>query len=366
MNSNRPPTPAESPDDLERVAREAGEWRARQDAGIALADEREFARWLEADERHVAVFSEMDATWRLLDRANEISPATLGVTRGTPSSAASRTKVSPRTLFLLALPLAAAAMVAFLFLLKPAPSDAPTPAQTFTQVANADGTALKRVDLPDGSIVRLKADSAIVVNYTTDERRVRLVRGEAHFTVAKVATPFVVAARGVDVRAVGTAFNVRRNEDAIEVLVTEGKVGLEKTETRESLLPARAELRGASAMLIPVLAAGERATVAMDFEHELPAEKATIASVTEAEIQQTLAWQDQRIAFEDASLAEIVAQFNRFNQHQLVIADATLARLRIGGSFRADDPDTFVHLIETRDGLVAERRGTETVLRRVK
>jgi transmembrane sensor len=49
--------------------------------------------------------------------------------------------------------------------------------------------------------------------------------GEAHFFVEKdPQRPFVVNAAGIDVRAVGTAFNVRIDPAAVEVLVTEGRV----------------------------------------------------------------------------------------------------------------------------------------------
>jgi transmembrane sensor len=55
-----------------------------------------------------------------------------------------------------------------------------------------------------------------------------LERGEAHFQVAKnPARPFVVVARGVEIRAVGTAFSVGLESTRVEVLVTEGQVAVE-------------------------------------------------------------------------------------------------------------------------------------------
>ncbi len=87
----------------------------------------------------------------------------------------------------------------------------------------------QRVTLADGSVAELNASSEIKVNYTPADRRVQLVRGEAHFTVAKnKERPFWVQAGTVKVRAVGTAFDVRITEREIDVLVTEGKVTLAK------------------------------------------------------------------------------------------------------------------------------------------
>ena len=75
--------------------------------------------------------------------------------------------------------------------------------------------------LHDGSIVELNKGAQISIRYSGDERRVDLLSGEAYFEVAKNPDrPFIVSARGIDVKAVGTAFNVRLHNDSLEVLVT--------------------------------------------------------------------------------------------------------------------------------------------------
>ena len=78
---------------------------------------------------------------------------------------------------------------------------------------------------------------------------------------------------------------------------------------------------------------------------------------------EALAWQQRTLAFEAAPLAEIVAEFNRYNRQQFVVADAALAGLRFGGSFRADDPDGFLVLLAATAQVAVETRGNETVLR---
>ena len=118
--------------------------------------------------------------------------------------------------------------------------------------------ALQKLDLPDGSVALLNTDSAIDTAFTATERRVRIVRGEVFFTVAKdAARPFVVTAGTVAVRAVGTAFNVQRHHGSVEVLVTEGRVRVTDAADGRSLLPKRET----EAVEPPLLAAGERAVV---------------------------------------------------------------------------------------------------------
>jgi transmembrane sensor len=49
--------------------------------------------------------------------------------------------------------------------------------------------------------------------------------------------------------------------------------------------------------------------------------------------------------FRDQSLADAVAEFNRYNDRQIVIEDPKVAALRIEGNFRATNVDAFVRLL---------------------
>jgi transmembrane sensor len=219
---------------------------------------------------------------------------------------------------------------------------------------------LDQLALPDGSIVRINTDSRVEVAYSAGERRVRLVRGEAYFTVAKDATrPFVVDAAGVAVRAVGTAFNVRLRPAGVDVLVTEGTVRVSD--------PVRATglARPAPPVVapgLPLLKAGERLIISVGEGSGEPVVPVAPVVVPAAEMARALAWQDQRIDVVAVPLAELVTEFNRYNSQKLVVADAALGERRFGGSFRVDAPETFARLLETRFGLRVERRGQVIVI----
>jgi transmembrane sensor len=186
---------------------------------------------------------------------------------------------------------------------------------------------------------------------------VSLTRGEAHFTVAKNRErPFIVSAAGVDVRVVGTVFNVRLRSEAVDVLVTEGKVRVGSTadiSERAAVLP--------SATLHSELGAGQKLSIGRPSQAApLPTSPVELSA---AEIKQTLAWQTRRLDFDSAPLSDIVAEINRYNWHQLVIADPRLNAQRFGGSFPAGDHETFVRMLEANFGVVAERAEGETRLR---
>jgi transmembrane sensor len=220
----------------------------------------------------------------------------------------------------------------------------------------------RKLELPDGSTVRLNTDSSIGIAFSAGERRVRLRRGEAHFTVAKnPARPFFVEAGGIAVRAVGTAFNVRLRTAGVEVLVTEGKVRVSDPARAASLAGPESPV---AAPEMPLVNAGERMVIpAVGWPAELVTPVAAMA-VPAAEIERALAWQDQRIDVVAVPLAELVAEFNRYNGQKLVVEDAALGERRFGGSFRVDAPETFARLLETRFGLRVERRGQVIVISR--
>jgi transmembrane sensor len=218
----------------------------------------------------------------------------------------------------------------------------------------------RELALPDGSTVRLNTDSTIEIAFAAGERRVRLRRGEAHFTVAKdSAWPFFVEAGGIAVRAVGTAFNVRLRTGGVEVLVTEGKVRV--SDPVRATGPAKPEIPGAAPDL-PLLNAGERMLIPVAGSPAEPVTPVAPVLVPAAEIERALAWQDQRIEVVAVPLAELVAEFNRYNGRRLVVEDAGLGARRFGGSFRVDAPETFARLLETRFGLRVERRGEVIVI----
>jgi len=79
--------------------------------------------------------------------------------------------------------------------------------------------------LEDGSVVELNHGAEIATHFTPTERRVTLLRGEVTFQVAKESKkPFIVAVGDVQMRALGTRFNVRCDTQEVQVTVLEGKV----------------------------------------------------------------------------------------------------------------------------------------------
>jgi transmembrane sensor len=351
MNS---PTPSR-PHDHEAIEATAAAWLAERDDGFTPQQQAQFERWRQADRRHAAAVDRLEQTWTALKQLREYRPEALV---HPDRDLLARPRTRKVVLFpALVTALAAAAVIALAavwFWPRATPASAVQPDHFATTTGG-----YQRTTLTDGSVVELNASSEVRVHYTAAERRVQLVRGEANFTVAKNRErPFWVEAGTVAVRAVGTAFNVRMDARAVEVLVTEGKVQVDRTAVAGAAVPA-----AQSVVAIPVLSAGQRATVLL-LPDAVAAPAPQVELVAPEVMREALAWQGPRLVFSDTPLSEVVAQFNRRNQVQLVLGDAELGALPVGGSFRAENVEAFVRLLASDADIAVTRDGPDRIVLR--
>ncbi len=341
--------------DGERRADEAAGWVLRHDRGLTAAEQDAFSQWLAADPRHGAELARFRRHWHRLEPLADWRPE--HSVQPNPDLLAPSAQPGRRWRGWSLIGLAAAAAVAVLVWRHPREAQTREQGSAQRAPAVAEAAVLRRV-LEDGTVVELNRGAVLTEHFTSAERRVRLAAGEAHFTVTKnPARPFIVAAQGMDVRAVGTAFNVRLDAAVVEVLVTEGRVQV------DDVRPGPAVSAEPKAAVVPLLEAGQRAVVSLVPQ----ADPVRIAVLTAGEIERVLAWQHRMLEFNAVSLAEVVTEFNRRNTVQLVVVDPELAAVRITTAFRSDNVDGFVRLLELGFGAHAERRGqTEVVLRKAR
>lgn len=178
----------------------------------------------------------------------------------------------------------------------------------------------RRVPLQDKSIASINSGSQIEVSFTRHQRRIDLRKGEAWFEVAKdKSKPFIVAAGDALIRAVGTAFSVRRLAAGSEVLVTEGTV---EVWSREGTAARR------------LVTAGEHAFLAEDA-------KAIPVTRQPDEVNRRLAWREGKLVLTRQTLGEAVADFNRYSVRTIVIVDPALQEQRLIGQYQLDAPELF-------------------------
>jgi transmembrane sensor len=202
--------------------------------------------------------------------------------------------------------------------------------------------AVSTVPLPDGSRITLNTNSEIHVALSPKQRRIELDHGEAFFEVAHDATrPFIVEIADKRVVAVGTKFSIRREDKDIQVLVTEGRVRIERiandTKPPQTQLAAGSEARTSQTAVL-------------------------VDQPSSADIDQWLSWRTGYVKFRDVALADAVADFNRYSTRKIVIDDPQVAALRVGGNFRSDNVDAFIALIQSSFPVHVEQQSDRIVL----
>ena len=196
----------------------AAAWVARMDdpATWTAADEAALQAWLAADPRRHGLLLQVQAAWELPGTVTP--PAEAEAVNGAPDDdaiepAKDRGTWARRGVLggLVAAGIAGAAATRLVLA---------NGAQYVTRLGE-----IRRVPLDDGSVMTINSDTTLKVNLGRHAREVELDQGEAWFEVAKDAQrPFVVASGPVRAQAIGTAFSVRKREEGVEILVTEGVV----------------------------------------------------------------------------------------------------------------------------------------------
>lgn len=304
----------------EEIRQEAARWITERDASLLTPeDEKALSAWLDADPLHAAAFARVERSWAMLGSA--------------PVKAAIRRRSTVLSFHLSARPrqwLGGAIAACLALVIVGTVQDWPTRLRADAMTAIGEQ---RTVPLADGSIVRLNTGSAIRIDYRGDRRIVHLLKGEAAFTVAADRVrPFTVEAGDGATTALGTRFIVRRDGADTDVTVTEHRVRVawsaETTPAQGAIVSEGQAVRyGAGGLL----------------------ESHT------ADIEAAGAWTRGRLVFVDRSLAEVVAELNRYHPGYIRVVGATLAQRRFSGVFPVADPIGALDTIQRSLGIGSTR-----------
>ena len=240
----------------------------------------------------------------------------------------------------------------------------------YTQFRNTFTTGVgeeRTIPLADGSTIELNSNSRVRLDFSQAVRGVELLKGQALFHVAKNHDrPFIVRTNNIQVRAVGTQFDVYRNQAATTVTVVEGTVAVlpaghessgEIGKPSGTVLPASsptpATSSGANEML---LMAGEQVTLA-------PAAAAAPKPI-KADVTAATSWAQHKLVFKGASLENVAEEFNRYNKRHLVIHDREISSLKVTGIFSSTDPSSLIRFLEARSDIAVSESGNQILVSR--
>ncbi|MEM1412948.1 MAG: FecR domain-containing protein [Pseudomonadota bacterium] len=320
------------PDERAAMLREAHEWRYRlQDPALSDADREAFERWRSADPRHedlydhAVTFHHALGTLTHNDLDHDVLRPSLRE-RLAELKARLRRWAGRDQFGLAAVGTAMVLAVVSLTLFSGA----------FSRLGGGEGavvsasheTALgetRRIVLDDGSVLTLGAASRVETVFSGQERSAQLLAGSAFFEVRpQPERPFRVEAGDLQLRVVGTVFDVTRSSEVTRVAVAEGEVAVSfpthiagqrsRLRTSESLTMGQQVAASADTGLSPVR----------------PINPAAIG-----------AWRKDRLFYDGARLSEMVADANRYSNARVVIEGdvATIGNYQVRGSFNARDID---------------------------
>lgn len=316
---------AAAPAYTQKQLKQAIEWFVKLQAETCPPEQRQrFQQWLAKHPAHPAAYAQAQGIWSGLDTLKGLDLPALKIARSAKVNAW-RNKAASAALCLLLGGILSTGYLQY---------NAETVYYT-TQLGER-----RTIELADHSQITLNTNTRISVKISLFQRQVTLTQGEAMFTVQhERLCPFSVQANTLQIRDIGTRFNVKLHPERINVAVLEGEVELDD---------------GRSVRHQP-LTAGKQ--VVYTFNHGL---KQTQALETE----QVTAWQQGHLVFKRTPLREVVAELERYHPVQFVLADTKLANETLSGTFDSDDLEPFLHALETILPVHAKRKGQQIMLRR--
>lgn len=188
------------------------------------------------------------------------------------------------------------------------------------------------LQLSDGSKIQLNTDTKVTIAMHLRSRRISLDQGEATFHVAhswwhqylpRAERPFTVQAGDIQIRDIGTVFNVRLTpENQTHVTVVEGRVLVSENNNIQN--PKHIELKTGQAIY---------------------SKNGALQQIQHVDPQQITAWQQGRIYFYNQTLTEVFHELNRYGQLPVTIKDQKTALIRISAQVDIYHREQFIQLL---------------------
>ncbi len=187
---------------------------------------------------------------------------------------------------------------------------------------------IKIVRLDDNSVIKLNTRTTLTVDYDQDLRRIILSDGQATFSVAKnPLRPFVVSTGIGKITAIGTEFDILKEQGEIQINLIEGKIRVAKDVTEQTSTSENPavimEATNMKASYVAVSADG-------------------ISEVEERDPIHAIAWQQRKIVFDGKTLSYVIKELNRYSARPIILGDISQKDELITAIFPTDVPAALV------------------------
>lgn len=189
----------------------------------------------------------------------------------------------------------------------------------------------RKVELADGSIVHLGAESAISVAYDKNSRNVELLAGQAFFSVHRdAARPFRVRFGEAETVVLGTRFEVSMTSRGAAVAVSDGSVLVRFPDNRSGQQDAQSRLTRGDAVRLGWDGAQPE---------QMQVEPETVAS-----------WRTGKLVVDNWPVADVVDELRRHFRGTIVVGDVASSARRITGIYDLSNPEQALRLVAATQG----------------
>lgn len=197
----------------------------------------------------------------------------------------------------------------------------------YNTIATPNGS-LYKINLPDETQVWLNAESSLKypTSFNGKTRTVELI-GEAYFEVAKNKNqPFIVKAKGAEVRVLGTQFNLSAydNDDVVKTTLTEGSVLIKKNGVQKALKPGQQSVVDNASNNI---------------------------EVKDVDVEEAMAWKNGYFIFNNEDIKTVMKMISRWYEIEVVYQGNIQNEVFIGTVSRFDNIEKLLKTIELTGGV---------------
>jgi len=226
--------------------------------------------------------------------------------------------------------------------------------------------------LQDGSSIELNARSKLRVSYSAGIRHIDMLEGQALFRVAKDAQrPFVVSSGPIQVRALGTQFDVYRKTTATRVTVLEGSVLVSSASSAAanplppSVGPGSADAQAVGSAAGTALATPlqpQRREIVLASGDQALATPESVDRAVHPNLQAATAWREHRLVFTSTDLADVADEFNRYNERQIVVRNEEHLPFEVSGAFSVTDVASLLAFLHSQKNIEVDETQQRVVV----
>ncbi|MFC2098144.1 FecR family protein [Bacteroidota bacterium] len=313
-------------------------------------EQQEIKAWMESSEENLRVFEEYRTVWEKMDKVSSVvgldmdaewkhqesliqGAARIIDIRESSHPFADQSSSKRRPVVFMATRIAIAAIVVIALVVGGLYTSRNVGYHTMATLDSSE-----EIILPDGSTVTLNNNSNLRYpkKFRKDQREVSL-EGEGFFEVnGNKEWPFVITTKDIDIKVLGTSFNVNAYEtnDEIEVIVRTGQVAV----TRHGMVPKTV-----------ILKPGSKAVYNKTMED---------LSLSKTIDQNYLAWKTRSFVFEDQALEDVAAALNKVYRSDISISSDSLKTAKITTTFNEQSLEAILNVLSaTLDIEVVELNG---------